>query len=137
MAAFAAVIAVATIVLDIGVRSTWENSLRSNLQRSLVQEAEGFSLLIQNDHNHTLQQIAEEQARITETRATIIAHDGKVLADSKADPETMENHATRPEIALALTGKVGASTRLSHTVGIEFLYVAVPSGDKIARLAFP
>lgn len=137
LAAFAAVIAVATVILDIGIRSTWEASLRSNLQQSLVQESEIFALLIQNDHNHTLQQIAEEQARITETRATIIAHDGKVLADSKADPETMENHATRPEIAVALTGKVGASTRLSHTVGIEFLYVAVPSGDKVARLAFP
>lgn len=137
MAAFAAVIAVATIVLDIGVRSTWENSLRSNLQRSLVQEAEGFSLLIQNDHNHTLQQIALEQARITETRATIIARDGKVLADSQADPETMENHAGRPEVAAALSGKTGASSRLSHTVGIEFLYVAVPSGDSVARLAFP
>ena len=137
LAAFAAVIAVATVILDIGIRGTWEASLRSNLQHSLVQDAETFALLIQNDHNHTLQQIAEEQARITETRATIIAHDGKVLADSKADPETMENHATRPEIALALTGNVGASTRLSHTVGIEFLYVAVPSGDKVARLAYP
>jgi two-component system, OmpR family, phosphate regulon sensor histidine kinase PhoR len=137
LAAFAVVIAVATVILDIGIRSTWEASLRSNLQHSLVQDAETFALLIQNDHNHTLQQIAEEQARITETRATIIARDGKVLADSKADPETMENHATRPEIAAALTGKVGASTRLSHTVGIEFLYVAVPSGDKVARLAFP
>lgn len=137
LAAFAAVIAVGTVILDIGIRSTWEASLRGNLQHSLIQDAESFALLIQNDHNHTLQQIAEEQARITETRATIIAHDGKVLADSKADPETMENHATRPEVAVALTGKVGASTRLSHTVGIEFLYVAVPSGDKVARLAFP
>lgn len=137
MAAFVTVIAVATIVLDIGVRSTWESSLRSNLQRSLVQEAQGFSLLIQNDHNHTLQQIAQEQARITETRATIIARDGKVLADSQADPETMENHAGRPEVAAALSGKNGASSRLSHTVGVEFLYVAVPSGDSVARLAYP
>jgi two-component system phosphate regulon sensor histidine kinase PhoR len=49
----------------------------------------------------------------------------------------MENHAGRPEIATALSGKVGSSTRLSHTVGIEFLYLAVPSGDKIVRLAYP
>lgn len=135
--AFAAVIAVATITLDIGIRTTWENSLRSNLQHWLEQEAKSFALLIQNDHNHTLQQIAEEQARITDTRATIIARSGKVLADSKADPETMENHATRPEVIQALRGETGAATRLSHTVGIEFLYVAVPSGDKIARLAYP
>src|SRR5262249_51863170 len=32
--------------------------------------------------------------------------------------------------------KTGTATRLSHTVGIEFLYVAVPSGDKVVRLAY-
>jgi two-component system, OmpR family, phosphate regulon sensor histidine kinase PhoR len=137
MAAFAAVIALATLTLDIAIRSTWENSMRSDLQRTLVQEAESFALLIQNDRSHSMQQIAQEQARITQTRATIIARDGKVLADSKADPETMENHAGRPEVAAAMAGRVGAATRLSHTVGIEFLYVAVPSGDKVARLAYP
>ena len=137
MAAFAAVIALATLTLDIAIRSTWENSMRSDLQRTLVQEAESFALLIQNDRSHSMQQIAQEQARITQTRATIIARDGKVLADSKADPETMENHAGRPEVAAALAGRVGAATRLSHTVGIEFLYVAAPSGDKVARLAYP
>src|SRR5258707_7117220 len=49
----------------------------------------------------------------------------------------MENHAGRPEVATALGGKVGSSSRLSHTVGIEFLYLAVPSSDKIVRLAYP
>ena len=60
-----------------------------------------------------------------------------VLADSEADPKTMENHAGRPEVAAALKGTKGAATRLSHTVGVEFLYVAVPSGDKVVRLAYP
>jgi two-component system, OmpR family, phosphate regulon sensor histidine kinase PhoR len=135
--AFAAVIALATLTLDVAIRSTWENSLRNDLQRSLVQQAQTFALLIQNDHNHSVQQIASEQARITQTRATVIAHDGKVLADSEADPETMENHARRPEVVEALTGKPGATSRRSHTVGIEFLYVAVPSGNDVARLAYP
>lgn len=137
MAAFAAVIAVGTLTLDIAIRSTWEGSMRHDLERTLLQEAESFALLIQNDRRHSMQQIAEAQARVTETRATIIARDGRVLADSKADPETMENHAGRPEIAAALSGNPGAATRRSHTVGIEFLYVAVPSGDKVARLAYP
>lgn len=137
MAAFAAVIAVGTLTLDIAIRSTWESSTRRDLERTLVQEAESFALLIQNDHSHSMQQIAEAEAGITRTRATIIARDGKVLADSTADPETMENHAGRPEIVTALAGRPGAAARRSHTVGIEFLYVAVPSGDKVARLAYP
>jgi two-component system, OmpR family, phosphate regulon sensor histidine kinase PhoR len=137
MAAFVAVIAAATLTLDISIRHTWENSLRNDIERLLVQNAKGFALRVANDHQHSLQQMAMEEAQITETRTTIIARDGVVLADTEADPKTMENHAGRPEIAAALTGKTGSATRLSHTVGIEFLYVAVPSGDKVVRLAYP
>jgi len=137
LAAFVFVIAAATLTLDIGIRHTWEDSLQNDIERLLVQNATGFALRIQNDREHTLQQMAEEEARFTETRATIIARDGTVLADSRADPKTMENHANRPEVIAALQGRNGADTRVSRTVGVEFLYVAVPSGDKIARLAYP
>ncbi len=137
LAAFVFVIAAATLTLDFSIRHTWENSLQSDIERLLVQNARGFALRIQNDHQHSLQQMAEEEARITETRVTIIAGDGTVLADTEADPKTMENHAGRPEVVAALKGNDGAATRVSHTVGVEFLYVAVPSGDKIARLAYP
>jgi len=137
MAAFVAVIAAATLTLDISIRHGWESSLRADIERLLVQNAQGFALRVANDHQHTLQQMAEEEARITETRTTIIAHDGIVLADTEADPKTMENHAGRPEVAAALNSKVGSATRLSHTVGIEFLYLAAPSGDKVVRLAYP
>jgi two-component system, OmpR family, phosphate regulon sensor histidine kinase PhoR len=135
--AFIAVIAVATLTLDFSIRRTWEDSLRSRLQHSLTQHARAFALRIENDHNHTLQQMAEDEAAITEARATVIARDGRVLADSEADSSTMETHAQRPEVASALKGVPGAATRLSKTVGIEFLYVAVPDGDKIVRLAYP
>jgi two-component system phosphate regulon sensor histidine kinase PhoR len=135
--AFIAVIAVATLTLDFSIRRTWEDSLRSRLQHSLIQHARAFALRIENDHSHTLQQIAEDEAAITEARATIITRDGRVLADSEADSATMENHAQRPEVISALKGVPGAATRLSKTVGIEFLYVAVPGGDKIVRLAYP
>ncbi|HET9837323.1 MAG TPA: ATP-binding protein [Candidatus Angelobacter sp.] len=136
MAAFVMVIAAATLTLDVSIRHNWENSLRADIERLLVQNAQSFALRVAVDHEHTLQQIAEEEARITETRSTIIAHDGIVLADTEADPKTMENHAGRPEVAAALSGKVGSATRLSHTVGIDFLYVAAPSGDKVVRLAY-
>lgn len=137
LAAFVAVIAAATLTLDITIRHIWENSLRNDIEKLLVQNAQGFALRVANDHQHSLQQMAIEEAQITETRTTIIARDGVVLADTEADPKTMENHAGRPEVAAALTGKTGSATRLSHTVGIEFLYVAVPSADKIVRLAYP
>ncbi|HZU31682.1 MAG TPA: histidine kinase dimerization/phospho-acceptor domain-containing protein, partial [Candidatus Angelobacter sp.] len=136
MGAFIAVIAAATLTLDISIRHTWENSFHNDIERLLIQNVQGFSLRVENDHQHSLQQMAEEEARITETRATIIARDGTVLADSEANPKTMENHAGRPEVAAALNGQIGNSSRLSRTVGLEFMYVAAPSGDKVVRLAY-
>jgi two-component system phosphate regulon sensor histidine kinase PhoR len=137
MGAFVAVLAAATLTLDISIRHTWENAVHNDIERLLIQNAQGFALRVENDHQHSLQQMAAEEARITETRVTIIGRDGVVLADSEADAKTMENHAGRPEVATALRGKVGSSSRLSHTVGTEFLYLAVPSDDKIVRLAYP
>src|SRR5215472_14697275 len=135
--AFVAVIGVATLTMDISIRRTWENALRGNLERLLTQNAQSFSLRLENDHQHSLEQMAAEEATITQTRVTIIGQDGTVLVDSEADPKTMENHRTRPEVAAALAGQNGTATRLSKTMGTEFLYVAVPSGDKVTRLAYP
>ena len=119
MAAFVAVIAAATLTLDVSIRHAWENAMRNNIERLLVQNAQGFALRVQNDHQHSLQQMAKEEAGITETRVTIIARDGVVLADSEADPRTMENHAGRPEVVAALGGRTGSSTRPSQPHGYD------------------
>jgi len=59
-------------------------------------------------------------------RITLVRRDGRVIADSRADPAAMENHAGRPEIAAALTGKAGFSRRTSATLGQELFYAARP-----------
>jgi two-component system, OmpR family, phosphate regulon sensor histidine kinase PhoR len=59
-------------------------------------------------------------------RITIIDPQGKVLADSMENPQSMENHHNRPEVIEALKGNVGRSTRFSSTTNQESLYVAVP-----------
>ena len=68
-------------------------------------------------------------------RVTLIRSDGKVLADSEADPATMENHASRPEVAQAIAGFAGSARRKSATVGEELLYAAVPLRGMVLRLA--
>lgn len=70
----------------------------------------------------------------TNLRITIVATDGTVLADSAHDASTMQNHATRPEIAAALRGHVGSDTRRSATLGTEQMYVAVPATLGGARI---
>ena len=113
--AFGLIILAATLTFDLTIRRMWERSVESNIERLLVQNVQGFALLTQDDHRHSLQEIVVEEARITSNRATIIARDGTVLADSEADPKTMENHAGRPEIVAALAGKIGSSERQSRT----------------------
>ncbi len=79
----------------------------------------------------------------TDTRVTIVDRRGVVLADSAANPATMENHAARPEIAEALANAGdSAVTRMSATLRENELYVAtaVTGGDAVlgvARLAVP
>ena len=43
MAAFVVVIAVATLTLDFSIRRTWESSLHNDIEKLLVQNAEGFA----------------------------------------------------------------------------------------------
>ena len=58
-------------------------------------------------------------------RVTVITSDGQVLADSQSDPQTMENHAGRPEIRDALAKGDGQSIRHSVTINRDLLYYAV------------
>jgi two-component system phosphate regulon sensor histidine kinase PhoR len=58
-------------------------------------------------------------------RVTVITADGRVLADSQSDPQTMENHATRPEIMEAMAKGDGRSIRHSVTINRDLLYYAV------------
>jgi two-component system phosphate regulon sensor histidine kinase PhoR len=58
-------------------------------------------------------------------RVTVITADGRVLADSQSDPQTMENHSTRPEIMEAMAKGDGRSIRHSVTINRDLLYYAV------------
>ena len=58
-------------------------------------------------------------------RITVIAPDGRVLADSQSDAQTMENHANRPEILEAMAKGDGRSIRHSVTIQRDLLYYAV------------
>jgi len=57
-------------------------------------------------------------------RITIVDNTGRVLADSEADAEKMENHANRPEIQQAFASGTGQSVRRSATLDRELVYRA-------------
>lgn len=73
-----------------------------------------------------LQAFFREAGKKATTRLTVIAPDGRVLADSDEDPARMENHNDRPEIMAALAGKMVPTLRFSQTVQENMMYVAIP-----------
>src|SRR5436305_848843 len=130
-------VVVATVIIDFSIRRTWENSLRHAIQISLTEKAKLFADQVQDVSNPDLLNLVSRAAQSADARVTVIETSGKVLADSEANPQTMENHATRPEFKQALQNQTGSDSRQSHTLGIEFLYVAVPVKNGAVRLAYP
>ncbi|HEX6202712.1 MAG TPA: hypothetical protein VF100_06905, partial [Thermoanaerobaculia bacterium] len=74
-----------------------------------------------------LQREASQLAAGTGLRITVIARDGRVLADSDrtvAEVARMESHARRPEVAAALAGRGGLDVRRSDTTQRRYVYAA-------------
>ncbi|MGA2774451.1 MAG: ATP-binding protein [Candidatus Omnitrophota bacterium] len=126
-----------------------ENSLR-DLKSSLVNQAQLIESQLSSKpiiqaETPTLENLVKDLSSKIRSRITIVDTKGKVLADSEKslnEIPTMENHATRPEIKLALSGLTGEELRYSATLKMNMLYVAVPikSGKGIIgvmRLALP
>ena len=131
------IILACTITMGVLIRQAWEGMLRSEIETSLRQKTQMLALRVQSAPPANLPQLATDVSRAADARVTIIDTNGKVLADSEADPEKMENHAGRPEFMSALRGDIGSSTRQSKTVGTDLLYVAVPIPGGAVRMAYP
>jgi two-component system phosphate regulon sensor histidine kinase PhoR len=119
-----------------------ERSLRRDLEGDIAQSLEREARLIQvalpadslgwDDAVHQL-------SRANGHRITLVDRAGRVRADSdfpRGPLPPIENHATRPEIRAALaTGGAGVATRRSETVGRLLMYLAVPGGPGVIRVA--
>jgi len=129
------------IYLTASVKNTQIENLRFHLEQEARITAEAVlpSLLGQDGVPDAL---AKKLGQEIDSRVTIIALNGVVLADSIENPADMENHATRPEVVDALAQGIGQSTRYSTTLNEQMMYVAVTIDNQgtaagIARVALP
>jgi two-component system phosphate regulon sensor histidine kinase PhoR len=113
-------------------------------ERSLAQRdlAQYMRLIAPTVNSLDLQKWAQDSDGKLRARVTVIDNAGVVLADSRHDPETMENHRARPEVRAALSGQSGSAVRRSATLDIDFLYYAEPVNlpdhpGAVLRLATP
>src|SRR5579863_3182640 len=118
----------------------WEASLRAEIDRNLTQKTVLFAHRVENDKSHSLADIAAQEGQAAGARATIIDASGTLLADSEFNPATLQSQAqslaTQPEFVAALAGMTGRSERRSASLGIPFLYVAVPVSGGAVRLGY-
>ena len=120
------------------IRRAYVSSLNERMEREarLVARTVPWSL-----ETHELDVLCRDLARELGARITIIGSDGRVHGDSVEPSSSMENHASRPEVAQALAVGTGASVRYSTTTDNDLLYRAfLQSGvddRRIIRLAIP
>src|SRR5438270_12875802 len=135
---FVLIIVATTLLLDISIRRVWQQSLENEIEQSLTEKTRVFAYHVEQRGVSDLRQLTTNEAKLSGTRATVIDTSGHVLADSQADPATMENHATRPEFKEIFNGNpVGISQRHSATVDVDYLYVAAPIRGGAVRMAYP
>ena len=76
------------------------------------------------------QALCDALVRGTTVRLTLIDPNGKVLADTQAQPDRMDIHLDRAEVRKALAGELGSDIRTSVSTGIPTAYEAVPVQGK-------
>jgi len=87
-----------------------------------------------------LQELVRHLGSTTNTRFTLVANDGLVLADSEqpttAAVAAMENHLGRVEFVNAKRDGGGFARRVSPTLGLPYLYYALAAYDEEKLVGF-
>jgi two-component system phosphate regulon sensor histidine kinase PhoR len=118
-------IAIALIVVDFRLTHYTASREVQSVEQRLEAEARILQAEAANVPPPQLEDWARQASQRSRARVTIIDATGAVLADSHHDPETMENHASRPEVIAAHRDGMGSSTRHSTTLNQDLSYVAV------------
>ncbi|EAG1604839.1 PAS domain-containing protein [Listeria monocytogenes] len=112
------------------MKSTYLNMKENQLEddaKILLQTANMENLDLDKDAA-TIQKSLDPLGEDIDARITVIDSKGDVVADTKKDPEKLDNHMNRPEVTdiLKKGESVGISIRESDSLGYSMLYVAVP-----------
>ena len=108
------------------VRKNYIDTLAEDLYHTALVIRPVFEDVCMPPDTAALDSLAGVTGSITGTRVTVMDSSGTVLADTHAEPSTMESHRGRPEIVWALQAGSGSSLRYSTTIEEKLLYVAVP-----------
>ena len=117
------------------LRGTYLEVVREELEREVTM----LSALLDFD-SESLDEQVDGAVKEAGRRLTVIAADGRVIADSDFSGPALhglDNHATRPEVVEARRQGLGSSLRFSNSVQRQMLYVArrLPERDVSIRVS--
>lgn len=94
-------------------------------RRDLIAIAQAGAIVL-SEKPADAQRIIEHLVANTDLHITLIGSTGEVLVDSEDTSAVGENHADLPEVASALTGRIGFDRRANEPSGLQRTHVAVP-----------
>lgn len=97
---------------------------QQNLAGKLLLVAELLAEQTEPNQPAELQSRVKRWGDVADLRVTLIAADGRVLADSLQSPGQMDNHLDREEIRQAAEQELGFATRQSATLQQTMMYAA-------------
>jgi len=107
------------------IRARWIARETAGLESLAVVLAPRILPLLGEDGTPAIEALVRRAGAEGKVRVTVVTPQGRVLADSTADAQSMENHLYRPEILAALAGATGVSLRRSPTIKENMLYVGI------------
>src|SRR6516162_10621732 len=135
--AFGSLIVLALGVVG-GVVGAWvEQQALSQIEERLKSKAILMQEVVRGRSNYELRSQVESLHKKIDERITLIAADGRVVAESDRDnPEDLDNHGHRPEVEGARVAPFGTATRYSTTVHKNMMYVAMHTPESASQVAF-
>ncbi len=124
---FRTILLVSALVLVCGlacVMGVLYSYFSRQLKEELHDKAAYLAVAVEGDGAAALEKLSGRPERIT-----MVAADGTVLYDNRADESTMTNHADREEIQEALKTGSGEAVRQSDTLAEQTVYYALRLND--------
>lgn len=136
------VLLVLEVPLGISYARRQIDELTFDVERDAVALASLSEDVLEGTQDLDLQSVAETYQERTGGRVVIVDEQGDVVADSDPLRPGERSFASRPEIDVALGGRVATGTRFSSSLDQNLLYVAVPvaSGGEVhgaVRITYP
>ncbi|MEH6813196.1 MAG: ATP-binding protein [Motiliproteus sp.] len=151
-AGYAAIILISMLIVGVLVsRQVTENGMREihhflAVRSELLAEIAKHSLRepsaqpgkesLQDPRSSSLQQTIVQLGKNTQSRLTVIASDGTVVADSRELPQNMDNHGQRPEIIDARVNDSVTTSRFSQTLKQQMIYRALKVTENQQAIGF-